>query len=53
VLFWISRSEVALAEQTRLGRDGYAVTLLWAEQTEPEDDEDDGGFEELDMPRFP
>jgi hypothetical protein len=52
-LFWINRPEVALAEQTRLGRDGYAVTLLWAEQTEPEDDEeDDGGLEELDMPRF-
>lgn len=52
-LFWIDRPEVELAEQTRLGRDGFAITLLWASRGVPdEDDADDSGLEELDMPQF-
>jgi hypothetical protein len=53
-LWWMNPSDVELTEQTRLGRDGQAVTLLWATRpANAEDDEDDdGGLEELDMPRF-
>lgn len=27
---WVAAADVALFEQTRIGRDGHAVTLLWA-----------------------
>ncbi len=47
---WIENPEIELFEQTRLGRDGYAVTLLWA--SVPEQGADDGGVEELGEPGF-
>jgi Zn-dependent peptidase ImmA (M78 family) len=49
-LAWTSRPEWEIFEQTRVGRDGHAVTLLWADL--PDDDEDDGGIPELTTPRF-
>lgn len=47
---WTGRSGLELYEQTRVAPNGHAVTLLWAEL--PEDDEDDGGLKELGMPGF-
>ena len=47
---WIDKTEIEIFEQTRLGRDGFAITLLWA--SVPEEDADDGGPEELNVPRF-
>lgn len=47
---WIGRTEVELFEQTRLGQNGYAVTLLWA--SAPEQEADDCGVEELGEPGF-
>ena len=35
-LAWLGRSEVELFEQTRIGKDGHAVTLLWATLDEDE-----------------
>lgn len=38
-------------EQTRVGRDGHAVTLLWIER--PDDDEAESDeLEELGLPEF-
>lgn len=48
---WTSADEVELFEQTRVGQNGYTLTLLWA--TLPEDDPDgDNGLEELGTPEF-
>lgn len=47
---WTGRSKLELYEQTRVANKGHAVTLLWAELTE--DDEEDGGFKELGAPSF-
>lgn len=47
---WTGRAGREILEQTRVGRDGHAVTLLWADQ--PDDDEDDSGIPELTMPKF-
>jgi hypothetical protein len=38
-------------EQTCVGRDGHAVTLLWADLPQ-EADADDGGLAELSAPHF-
>lgn len=46
---WTGRPDLDFFEQTRLTRDGHAVTLLWADL--PDEDEDDGP-PELGMPRF-
>ncbi|QIE45216.1 ImmA/IrrE family metallo-endopeptidase [Pseudohalocynthiibacter aestuariivivens] len=51
-LAWLSRSDVELFEQTRVANNGHAVTLLWAELADADDDEDDGGLTELTMPAF-
>ena len=40
-LAWLGRADVELFEQTRIGKDGHAVTLLWA--TVDEDDAEDAG----------
>jgi Zn-dependent peptidase ImmA (M78 family) len=48
---WIDREGVRIFEQTRVGKDGHAVTLLWAELPNNSDD-DAGGPEELSMPAF-
>ena len=47
---WTGRSNLALFEQTRVANNGHAVTLLWAEL--PDDDEDNGGLNELGIPGF-
>lgn len=47
---WTGRSNLELFEQTRVAKNGHAVTLLWAELQE--DQEDDGGLKELGMPGF-
>jgi hypothetical protein len=47
---WTGRSGLELYEQTRVAPSGYAVTLLWAEL--PEDDNDNGGLQELGVPVF-
>ena len=46
---WTGRSNLELYEQTRVANKGHAVTLLWAELPE---DEEDGGLDELGMPGF-
>ena len=48
---WIEADGIAIFEQTRVGRDGHAVTLLWADL--PDDPcGDDTGPSELGMPGF-
>lgn len=47
---WTGRSNLELYEQTRVAPSGHAVTLLWAEL--PEDDEKDGGLDEIGTPGF-
>ncbi|SEM20114.1 protein of unknown function [Roseovarius azorensis] len=34
---WINRTDIDLFEQTRVGADGHAVTLLWADAPEPDE----------------
>ncbi|NNE87210.1 MAG: ImmA/IrrE family metallo-endopeptidase [Silicimonas sp.] len=48
---WTDTFGLDLWEQTRVGYDGHAVTLLWAERPESDGAENDE-FEELGMPRF-
>lgn len=47
---WTGRTGFELHEQTRVTSSGHAVTLLWADISE--DEEDDGGLPELGTPRF-
>ena len=47
---WTGRSDLELFEQTPVANNGHAVTLLWAEL--PDDDEDNGNLDELGMPGF-
>src|SRR5690606_4277683 len=48
---WIEADGIAIFEQTRVGRDGHAVTLPWADL--PDDPcGDDTGPSELGMPGF-
>ncbi|WP_339718211.1 ImmA/IrrE family metallo-endopeptidase [uncultured Maritimibacter sp.] len=49
---WTHRPEIELFEQTRVGRDRHAVTLLWADLSPEADDEDDGALPELGEPGF-
>ncbi len=47
-LAWTNRSDLDIREQTRVAKDGHAVTLLWLEQSEPDaEDEDDELLREL------
>lgn len=48
---WVNDPNHDVLEQTRLGKDGHAVTLLRVSEP-PELDEDDGGLDELTAPRF-
>ncbi|AXI41774.1 ImmA/IrrE family metallo-endopeptidase [Sulfitobacter sp. SK011] len=48
---WTNRSNIELFEQTRLSPSGHAVTLLWADVPD-EDDNDNGGLYELSAPKF-
>lgn len=48
---WTDRDGVEIYEQTRIGRDGHAVTLLWADLPNVHDAEE-GGPTELGMPGF-
>ena len=48
---WTDAPDLELWEQTRVGRDGHAVTLLWAERLDDDEAETDE-FDELGMPRF-
>ena len=48
---WTDRDGVKIYEQTRVGRDGHAVTLLWADLPD-DDDADEDGPKELGMPGF-
>ena len=47
---WTGRSGIELYEQSRVAPSGHAVTLLWTNL--PEDDEDDRGLKELGVPGF-
>jgi Zn-dependent peptidase ImmA (M78 family) len=47
---WTGRTGFELYEQTRLAKNGHAVTLLWADL--PDEDDEDGGLAELDTPGF-
>lgn len=47
---WTGSSYIELYEQTRVTNNGHAVTLLWAELQE--EDEDDHRLKELGMPGF-
>lgn len=49
---WTRRPEIEMFEQTRVGKNGHAVTLLWAELPRDPDDEDDSGLPELGAPGF-
>ena len=48
---WTSRPDADLWEQTRVGKNGTAITLLEAGASEPEDEPAED-LAELDMPRF-
>jgi hypothetical protein len=48
---WTSTADLELYEQTRLGNDGHAVTMLWADIPDEEDNEV-GSPDELGMPGF-
>ncbi|MCB2117490.1 MAG: hypothetical protein KDE00_14650 [Rhodobacteraceae bacterium] len=48
---WTDRDGVEIYEQTRVGRDGHAVTLLWTDLPH-EGDADEGGPAELGVPGF-
>ncbi|MDI3335666.1 ImmA/IrrE family metallo-endopeptidase [Defluviimonas aestuarii] len=48
---WTDRDGVEIYEQTRVGRDGHAVTLLWADLPD-DDDANDGEPIEIGMPGF-
>lgn len=50
-LAWLDRAEIELFEQTRVGGNGHAVTLLWASMPGA-DGADDDGIEELGTPGF-
>lgn len=52
-LSWTDQADLDLFEQTRVANKGHAVTLLWADIPDPdEDDGDDPGRPELGMPGF-
>ena len=48
---WTSQADLELYEQTRLGNGGHAVTMLWADLPDEDDDEDESP-DELGLPRF-
>lgn len=48
---WTNNSEIEIWEQTRVGKNGHAVTLLWADMPD-EDDDIDASHRELGMPTF-
>lgn len=48
---WTSRSNLEMFEQPRVGANGHAVTLLLTD-TPRQDDDEQGGLSELDMPTF-
>lgn len=50
-LHWLKDPEIMLFEQTRVGKNGYSTTLLWAEKPDDENDEN-FGLAELSAPRF-
>ena len=50
-LTWTDRPDGELFEQTRIGSNGHAVTLLWLERDEVDEDDEDGA-ESLGSPRF-
>lgn len=47
---WTGRSGLELFEQSRVTTNGHAVTLLWAEL--PEEEDEGGSIKELGVPRF-
>lgn len=52
---WTRKPDFDLFEQTRVGANGHAVTLLWANSPEGHDEDDEGDdpcHRELGMPRF-
>lgn len=50
-LAWTNRPDTEIWEQTRVGKNGHAVTLLWADLPD-EDEDDDRGLPELGLPGF-
>ncbi|WP_156874939.1 ImmA/IrrE family metallo-endopeptidase [Sulfitobacter alexandrii] len=49
---WTDRADIGLKEQTRVGKNGHAVTLLWADLPDHDDEEKDHGVAELVVPGF-
>lgn len=49
-LGWLNKPDTELYEQTRVGKNGHALTLLWA--TLPPDHENEDHDRERDVPRF-
>ena len=47
---WANASDLEIFEQTRVGANGHAVTLLWAKL--PDHNIDEGGLQELGLPQF-
>ena len=52
-LHWTRQPDLDLWEQTLVTKSGHAATLLWIRREEgPDEEEDEGGPEELGMPGF-
>lgn len=47
---WTGRFDIELREQTRVGWNGAAITLLWAEMPDPDGDDGDGAPRARDRP---
>jgi hypothetical protein len=49
---WTDRPDVEIREQTRVGKNGHAITLLWMTSGPDGDDDDDELLSELGQARF-
>lgn len=49
---WTDQADIEILEQTRVGKSGHAVTLLWMTSGPDADDEGDELLPELGQPRF-
>lgn len=50
---WLQDPDVELFEQTRVGKDGHAATLLWTPAPEEDSEEEDAVHRPLSAPGFP
>ena len=49
---WTDHTDLDLWEQTHVGPKGFAVTLLWADQTDEAEEAEIAGLDELRIPSF-